>query len=340
MAGVTVSVIVPTYRRPDDVVQCVGSLQDQDAGGFETIVVDNACDEALRRRIDEVDARGDGRIRYVAEPNVGLHNARHAGVRAAEGELLLFTDDDAVFSPGWVSAYAEAFDRHPEMVAAGGPVHPIWEGTPPAWLLEMVERSPWCGPLSLIDLDREFVLDPEGMFFGVNMAIRRSTLFEVGGFNPEAFGPVWLGDGETGLNRKLWDRGLPIGYVPGALAYHRIPPGRMRHEYLLHRIRNEAASDAYAEYHPGLPSRGTLLADGLGYLGRAVLYRAATVVPVRRRSGPRGGGRRGKAAYNGARARYASRLVYRDDLRRLVAHEDWLNSDPHRAQPSRPPGMG
>ena len=42
-----------------------------------------------------------------------------------------------------------------------------------------------------------FRLDPNGVFFGVNMAIRRDVLLKLGGFNPDSFGDVWLGDGET-----------------------------------------------------------------------------------------------------------------------------------------------
>src|SRR5207249_7611413 len=40
------------------------------------------------------------------------------------------------------------------------------------------------------------------------MAIRRDVLFQVGGFNPDLVGDFFLGDGATGLNRKLWERGM------------------------------------------------------------------------------------------------------------------------------------
>jgi hypothetical protein len=105
------------------------------------------------------------------------------------------------------------------MMAAGGPVRPLWETDPPQWLLDYISESKIFGILSIMEPYTDFRLDPNGFFFGVNMAIRREVLFELGGFNPESFGDIWLGDGETGLNRKLQKRGLLIGYVPDAISH-------------------------------------------------------------------------------------------------------------------------
>ena len=113
------------------------------------------------------------------------------------------------------------------MAAAGGPVKPKWDVNPPPWLLEYLakymDRYNNFTLLSLMDLSNTFSLSKQGYFFGVNMAIRKEILFKVGGFNPDSFGDIWLGDGESGLNRKLWKRSELIGYIPDALVYHHIP---------------------------------------------------------------------------------------------------------------------
>src|SRR5207244_2638099 len=171
---------------------------------------------------------------------------------AAQGEILVFTDDDATFDPDWLQAYADAFDCHPEMTAAGGPVRPAWEAPPPPWFTQFMEDKS-CGILSLMEPFEEFRLGPEAFFWGVNMAIRREVLFAVGGFNPEAFGDIWLGDGESGLNRKLRERRMPIGYVPGAVVHHHIPPGRMTVDYVCHRLANQEACELYTTYHDRIP---------------------------------------------------------------------------------------
>ena len=74
------------------------------------------------------------------------------------------------------------------MMASGGPVRPIWETEPPQWLLDYIAESKIFTILSIMEPHTEFRIDQKGGFFGVNTAIRRNILFEVGGFNPDSFG--------------------------------------------------------------------------------------------------------------------------------------------------------
>jgi len=90
----------------------------------------------------------------------------------------------------------------------------------------------------------------------------------VGGFNPESFGDIWLGNGETGLQYKLQERRLGIGFIPNALVYHHIPPQRMTVSYLCQRMANEGACDIYSRYHCGIPSVWKLFKDALSIVLR------------------------------------------------------------------------
>src|SRR5207244_4042770 len=259
-AVVAISLVVPTYRRPRMVAGCLESVQHQTLSEFELLLVDNSPDGELRARIDEINDGARVPARYISEPRLGLHNARHAGARAASGDVLVFTDDDAVFDSGWLAAYACCFDAHPEMVAAGGPVRPEWEAPPPQWLCELIQADSRMFPaFSLLDVSADVQLAHDGIFVGVNMAIRREALFASGGFNPEIFGQRWLGDGETGLNRKLWARGGLIGYVPDAVVHHHVTPQRMTLGYLRQRQANDGACDMYARFHQQMPTWPGLL---------------------------------------------------------------------------------
>src|SRR5215510_5300388 len=251
------SIIIPTHNRAALMARAVRSAfaLHYPSDRYEIIVVDNASTDNTPEMLESLQNEAAGNVlRYVREDRLGLHNARHAGARAAEGKLLLFTDDDATFDSGWAKAYVEVFARHAAMMAAGGPVRPLWETDPPQWLLDYISESKIFGILSIMEPYTNFRLDPNGFFFGVNMAIRREVLFELGGFNPESFGDIWLGDGETGLNRKLWKRGFLIGYVPDAVVYHHIPPQRMTIDYFRRRMANEGACEVYANCHDGIPS--------------------------------------------------------------------------------------
>jgi GT2 family glycosyltransferase len=318
-----ISVVIPTYKRLQSLLTAIKSLQDQILENFEIIIVDNAADREIFNKVEAFTETARIRVKYIPEPRVGLHNARHAGARASKGDILVFTDDDATFDPKWLGAYQKAFSEHPEMVAAGGPVRPMWEMPPPKWLLDFMGDAKKFGILSLMEPYKEFRLDAKGIFYGVNMAIRRRVLFEAGGFNPEVFGEIWLGDGETGLNRKLWDRGMLIGYVPEAVVYHHIPPQRMTVEYFCRRLANEGACDMYSLFHPGMPSISNLtksivvMIKGLGCMVPAWLVKGRTSRFFL------------KVQMYGARVKsqikYLARLVVDKDFRSLVRKTDWLN---------------
>lgn len=315
---------MPTYRRSAVLMRCLESVQQQTLADFEVLVVDNSPSADLRTTIEAFNAGAERPARYVAEPRLGLHNARHAGARAASGSVLVFTDDDAVFDPDWLAAYARAFEAHPEMTAAGGRVLPAWDAPPPAWLRVLMQADPSLfPPLSLMDLSPEFRLSRDGIFFGVNMAIRRQALLETGGFNPEIFGERWLGDGETGLNRKLWARGDLIGYLPDAIVHHRVPPERMTVGYLRRRQANDGACDMYARFHARMPSLG-----GLARAAAAVIRESArdwAAEPLfRGRTDPRALRVQMRAARAWARLGYVVRLMVSPQLRTLVTRDNWL----------------
>jgi glucosyl-dolichyl phosphate glucuronosyltransferase len=321
---VALSLIVPTYRRSQVVMRCLESLQQQELASFELLLVDNSPNGELRAATETFNAGARTPARYVPEPRLGLHNARHAGARAASGDVLVFTDDDAVFAPRWLQAYADCFDAHSEMTAAGGPVLPAWDAPPPAWLRTYMRADPTMFPvLSLLDLSPQFQLSRQGIFFGVNMAIRRSALFEAGGFNPEIFGERWLGDGETGLNRKLWARGHLIGYVPGAVVYHHVPPERMTIEYLRRRQANDGACDMYARFHARMPSLAGLALAALGVLAESA--RDWTAEPLfHGRTDARALRVQLRAVRGWSRLEYLLRLMVSPRLRALVTRDKWL----------------
>ena len=124
------SVIVPTYKRPLTLLQALNSLQQQTLHQFEIVVVNNAIDPRTDELVNDFGIGSRVPVRCIPSPPGVLHEARHAGARAAIGEILMFTDDDATFDPGWLQAYCNAFSKHPEMAAAGGAVRPVWDVPP------------------------------------------------------------------------------------------------------------------------------------------------------------------------------------------------------------------
>lgn len=299
------------------------TLRAQTGSPFEVVVVDNCPTTALRQQIEGLADNVSFELRYVAEARRGSHHARHSGADAATGAVLAFVDDDMTVGPGWVDAYVRAFADHPEMAAAGGPVHPAWEVPPPRWLSAHI-GVPEDYTFALRDDGTPFTLSKDGYFFSNNMAIRIEALFETGGFNPDISGASWVGDGDTGLNRKLCERGALIGYVPEALAFHHIPATRMTLSYLLEWSRNSGIAAAYTANNGDWVARHRVLGQAAGHIAGYAALRitaAAAGRSTRRIELLR------RAAFRRSAAGFTSRLLFDRELRRSVAMTRWIDGD-------------
>ena len=239
------SVIIPTYLREDLFPQALATATAQDfpAEAYEILVVDNA--PIPRQEVRDLCLASTGRtVRYIHEPRNGLHHARHAGARAARGEILVYIDDDVLCPPTWLAAITDPYQESC-VAMVGGKVMLRYEGTPPGWLQEF-QRA--LSALDMGEIPRAFT--PYDSPVGCNISVRRSVLFECGGFNPDGFGDrrlVYLrGDGECGLARKVHNAGLIVWYAPQAWLEHRVPAGRMTEEYIEWRSALSGIEAAYA----------------------------------------------------------------------------------------------
>ncbi len=317
-----VSVIVPSYQRAEFLRDTVGSLMQQAlVQGFEILVVDNAPSDELRKYVQSLVAADATSIRYVPEPRTSLHNARHAGAHAARGEILVYVDDDVLTPPGWLEAICAPY-CDPKVACVGGKTVAKWEAEPPEWIKPLVGAS-----LSILDMGEETrELTPGEYVYGCNMSVRKRVLYEVGGFNPDAFGDrklIWgRGNGECGLINKIFAAGHKIIYEPRAWLYHRVPRSRMTPEYFSRRSFIEGISSGYIKFrsHPIRPAHLLLQAGAHGmYCGyqliRCLTESSGTTEYVRRRMA---------FSSRKARALHALRLCFSRRLRAHVTQRDYL----------------
>lgn len=217
----TVSVVVCTRDRPDQLERCLTSLSRLSARPKQIIVVDNAPTTGRTRAVV-------GRfpnVMYVPEPRPGLSAARNASLAHATGELIAFTDDDVTVHPQWLVGLAAAFDRD-GVEAVTGLVLAAELETPAQVAFERViggfnggYRSFAFGPEYFAEM-RPYGVPVWRMGAGANMAVRRQTLVELGGFDER------LGAGAAGCSEdsEFWyrvlARGGECGYEPAAVVFH------------------------------------------------------------------------------------------------------------------------
>ncbi|WP_295690435.1 glycosyltransferase family 2 protein [uncultured Maricaulis sp.] len=100
----SVSVILPTFRRPKGLRDALASLMAQSRKPDEIIVVDNDPDGSARNCVANARAVARCAVRYVHEPRAGVANARNAGWAAASGRYIAFLDDDEIASAAWLES--------------------------------------------------------------------------------------------------------------------------------------------------------------------------------------------------------------------------------------------
>lgn len=111
-----VSAIVPVRDGERHVGRCLAALlaQTWPRERLEILVVDDASRDATRERVRDLP------VRLLAQPRPrGPYAARNAGIRAAAGEILAFTDSDCVPAGDWVERGAAALAREAADLAAG-----------------------------------------------------------------------------------------------------------------------------------------------------------------------------------------------------------------------------
>jgi cellulose synthase/poly-beta-1,6-N-acetylglucosamine synthase-like glycosyltransferase len=119
------SIIVPTYRRPKRLIQCLQAISglDYPRERFEVIVVD---DEGRIPLGDIIAGFGDRRqVTLLEQPHAGPATARNTGTSHARGEYIAFTDDDCMPAPDWLRALAARFAKAPECAVGGHTVNAL-----------------------------------------------------------------------------------------------------------------------------------------------------------------------------------------------------------------------
>lgn len=259
MTTIKLSVIIPTSGRSIFLKDALDSITMQTLSKdlYEIIVVENGSKDDTEKVVKEYQSKLD-HLSYIYEPQPGLHCGRHAGYRAAKGDILVYADDDIIAFPTWLEGVYESF-RDEAVVLVGGKCLPKFEGNVPFWILEKWYKMGSVGrcmmDLSLLDAGDDTKEIEPYMIYGCNYSIRKRILDETHGFHPDGvpFESIqYRGDGETYVNRYIESKGYKALYNPKASVYHRVPISRMTIDYFKKRAFCDGVEASYAEKRYGI----------------------------------------------------------------------------------------
>lgn len=118
------SIIIPTYKRPDDLKKCLESILVQTVVPLEVIVVDNADyfeTEQLINNSCEKFVENSINIKYIKNGNSNSANiARNIGADHSIGEILLFIDDDIILDKDFIKEIMSVYEMYPNAIGVQG----------------------------------------------------------------------------------------------------------------------------------------------------------------------------------------------------------------------------
>lgn len=208
--SIRVSVVVPTYKRPHLLRNCLGALMKQRFPGhaYEIIIVDDEDSEETRSLVENFSAQVGGseidpcpQVHYVAATQTqGPAAARNIGWKMARGEIIAFTDDDCLPEPAWLKEGTAAFNDHMDGIS-GQVIVPV--------------------AVLPTDYEKNVARLMEAEFVTANCFYRRSALEASGGFD-ERFTMAWREDAD--LFFKMLTLCCKLGYTSAAKVVHPVRP--------------------------------------------------------------------------------------------------------------------
>ena len=209
------SIVIPVFNQIDYTLRCLRSLADSgDATTIEIIVVDDASSDAGAQWLPAISG-----LRYQRNTvNLGFIGSCNAGAANANGEFLVFLNNDTVVQPGWLDALLSTFESHPDTGLVGAKlVYPDGRLQEAGGIL-FSDASGWnYGRFNdPADPRYNFVRDVD-YCSGAAIALRRALFAQLGGFDAH-YAPAYYEDADLAM--RVRECGLTVRYQPASVVIH------------------------------------------------------------------------------------------------------------------------
>jgi glycosyltransferase involved in cell wall biosynthesis len=171
---------------------------------YEIVLVDDGSTDETPGTIERARGRATCRFTVVTQTNAGLASARNAGIARANGERIIFIDDDVLPLPNFVEEHLRGALRDPSAIVRGGAIEVDSPDNlpPPIWSIKNYSGN---------------------YFWTTNVSAPLATIRRIGGFD-ESFAEYGWEDIDVGLRLRF--AGVRAIFHPAALVYHVKPRSR------------------------------------------------------------------------------------------------------------------
>ncbi|MEZ2419340.1 glycosyltransferase [Luteibacter sp. RCC_6_2] len=209
------TVVIPVYGKIEYTLACLRSIAAYPpTDPFEVIVVDDASRDNTAPTLAEV----PGLRLIVNERNVGFVGSCNEGAAAAQGQYLIFLNNDTQVTPGWTEGLLRCFERHSDAGIAGSQlVYPdgrLQEAG--AWIF--ADASAWnIGRFASRKNPTLRYARKVDYVSGASLAIPRDLFVALGGFDTR-FAPGYYEDADLAFAVRA--AGRSVWYVPDSMVIH------------------------------------------------------------------------------------------------------------------------
>lgn len=205
-----VSVIIPTYNRPDCLKQLLQKLQFQVYKNYEVIVVDQSDEKSIL--MEHIVSEFSYPIIFLHSDYPNRSNAKNIGIRHAKGEIILFCDDDITPSDDMLKVHVK---YHRDSAIGGVSCRIIENNLPPLKSTDICYVT-WYGRMK--DGYQSDVSCDVGTLVGGNMSMQRDILHEIGYFDANYIGTSIFE--EQDISERLKNMGYRIHFTNETTIVH------------------------------------------------------------------------------------------------------------------------
>ena len=266
-----VSIVILSLFRQPDTLKCLQSIFLHTKGSYEIIVVDMGGSRAIVSWLKRISTKHDNISVVFNKKNVGIAKGRNQGIAVAKGKYIVFLDNDARVTRGWLDPLINAVKKSKTIGACGAKI--LLPNNDVQYCPVHIAHSKKNGILKTIGVDRRMIVKnnsisanrPGEVFWYPTtcLLVKKSALSKIGGFDEN----LHRAEEDKDLCLSLSKKGYTITYSPCARVYHDHAITNSSYDKMRYSMRLALRDINYFEHKWGCKSVNTISAKYLRKMG-------------------------------------------------------------------------